>query len=162
MEKTHFNVLLFLVLFISLCNSNDYKYDDNNRYDENYDYDDQKSRDYTDYYSQEYDYYGHQNLIAPAPLPIQPPSQPGYYIFCYLVCSIIILLGISNSYHYLMYHSFCWTILGCHRKTLKDYPNQANSSAGTEVEILDFSDLTKNAPCLMIYIHPNLSVQEGF
>ena len=81
MEKTHFNVLLFLVLFISLCNSNDYKYDDNNRYDENYDYDDQNSRDYTDYYSQEYDYYGHQNLITPAPLPIQPPSQPGNQIF---------------------------------------------------------------------------------
>ena len=100
---------------------------------------------------------------AAAPLPIQPPSQPGNYIFCYLVCSIIILLGISNSYHYLMYHSFCWTILGCHRKTLKDYPNQANSSAGTKVEILDFSDPTKNAPCLMIYIHPDLlSVQEGF
>ena len=35
-----------------------------------------------DYYNQELnDYYGHQNLLAPAPLPIQPPSQPGNYIF---------------------------------------------------------------------------------
>ena len=73
MEKTHFNVLLFLVFFISLCNSNDYKYDDYNRYDENYDYYDQKSRDYTDDYSQEYDYYGHQNLLAPAEFPVPPP-----------------------------------------------------------------------------------------
>ena len=68
MEKTNFNVLIFLVLFISLCNSNDYKYDD-----ENYDYYDQKSRDYTDDYSQEYDYYGHQNLLAPAEFPVPPP-----------------------------------------------------------------------------------------
>ena len=160
MEKTNISLLLFLFSLTSLCNSqsDDYDYDTYN-YDQ-YNYDQNNYDEYD--YNEKYDYYGHQNLIAPAPLPIQPPSQPGYYIFCYLVCSIIILLGISNSYHYLMYHSFCWTILGCHRKTLKDYPNQANSSAGTEVEILDFSDLTKNAPCLMIYIHPNLSVQEGF
>ena len=76
MDKTYFNILLFLVFFISLCNSNDYKYDDYNRYDENYDFDDQKSRDYTDYYSQEYDYYGHQNLLAPAAFPIPPPLIP--------------------------------------------------------------------------------------
>ena len=40
MGKTYFNILLFLVFFISLCNSYDYKYDDynNNKYDENYGY----------------------------------------------------------------------------------------------------------------------------
>ena len=75
MEKRHFNVLLFLVLFISLCNSNDYKYDDYNRYDESYDYYDQKSRDYTDDYSQEYDHYA-AFPIPPSLIP-PPPPQPG-------------------------------------------------------------------------------------
>ena len=68
MEKTNFCVLLFfLVILSSLCNSQDYEYDDYN-YNENY--------DYTDDYSQELnDYYG-QNLLAPAPLPIPPPPPP--------------------------------------------------------------------------------------
>ena len=68
MEKTNFCVLLFfLVILSSLCNSQDYEYDDYN-YNENY--------DYTDDYSQELnDYYG-QNLLAPAPLPIPPPPTP--------------------------------------------------------------------------------------
>ena len=40
----------------------------------NYDYYNQKSKDYTDDYSQELnDYYGNQNLIAPPTSPIPPP-----------------------------------------------------------------------------------------
>ena len=68
MKKTNFCILLlFLSILSSLCNSQDYEYDDYN-YNENY--------DYTDDYSQELnDYYG-QNLLAPAPLPIPPPPPP--------------------------------------------------------------------------------------
>ena len=68
---------------MSLCHSDDYKYDDYqyDEYHENYDYDNQKLEDYTDDYSQDYDYYTNQNLLAslnppptpPAPLPPQPP-----------------------------------------------------------------------------------------
>ena len=94
MEKTNLCILLFVVLLTSLCNSNDYNYDDYkyNEYnydDENYDYyHNKKSEDYTEELN---DYYGHQNLLAPAPFPIAPlfnspsppPSlpQPGNYIF---------------------------------------------------------------------------------
>ena len=69
MGKTYFRILLFFVFIISLCNSQDYEYDENyDYYNENY-----------DYYSQELnDYYGHQNLLAPAPPPpfIPPPPTP--------------------------------------------------------------------------------------
>ena len=88
MEKTYFRILLFFVFITSLCNSQDYEYDENyDYYNENY--------DYTDDYSQEInDYFGNQNLLAPAPspppfIPPLPPSptppppspQPGKYIF---------------------------------------------------------------------------------
>ena len=80
MGKTYFNILLFLVFFISLCNSYDYKYDDynNNKYEENYKYYDHYHWDYyTDDNSQELnDDYGHQNLLAPAAFPISPPLTP--------------------------------------------------------------------------------------
>ena len=89
MDKTYFSILLFLVFLTLLCHSEDYTYD------EYYDYYNQNSKDYTDDYSQELDdYYGNQNLLAPAPIPPQfipppppspmppPPSpQPGKYIF---------------------------------------------------------------------------------
>ena len=69
MEKTNLSILFFLFLLTSLCNSQDYEYDENyNYYNENY-----------DYYSQELnDYYGPQNLLAPAPPPpfIPPPPPP--------------------------------------------------------------------------------------
>ena len=74
MEKTNLSILFFLFLLTSLCNSQDYEYDENyNYYNENY-----------DYYSQELnDYYGPQNLLAPAapppfipPLPPSPPPPP--------------------------------------------------------------------------------------
>ena len=70
MEKTYFRILLFFVFITSLCNSQDYEYDENyDYYNENY--------DYTDDYSQEInDYFGNQNLLAPAPSPIQPPFIP--------------------------------------------------------------------------------------
>ena len=59
MEKTNFNILFFLVLLTSLCDSQDYSdYYDTNYYDENY------------------DYYEHQNLLAPAPIPILPQTPP--------------------------------------------------------------------------------------
>ena len=90
MEKTNLSILFFLFLLTSLCNSQDYEYDENyDYYNENY--------DYTDDYSQEInDYFGNQNLLAPAPSPIPPPfipplppsptspppsPQPGKYIF---------------------------------------------------------------------------------
>ena len=71
MEKTNSSILFFLFLLTSLCNSQDYEYDENyDYYNENY-----------DYYSQELnDYYGPQNLLAPAPpppfIPPLPPSPP--------------------------------------------------------------------------------------
>ena len=66
MEKTNLSILFFLFLLTSLCNSQDYEYDENyNYYNENY-----------DYYSQELDDYYGQNLLAPAPLPIPPTPPP--------------------------------------------------------------------------------------
>ena len=78
MMKTYFNILLFLVFFISSCNSNDYKYDDYNKYDENYEYYDHYHWDYyTDDNSQKSnDYYGNQNQLAPPAFPISPPLTP--------------------------------------------------------------------------------------
>ena len=68
MQKTYFMILLFFVFITSWCNSQDYEYDENyDYYNENY-----------DYYSQELnDYYGPQNLLAPAAPPpfIPPPAQ---------------------------------------------------------------------------------------
>ena len=79
---------------MSLCHSDDYKYDDYqyDEYHENYDYDNQKLEDYTDDYSQDYDYYTNQNLLAslnppptpPAPLPPQPPmGKMTFFLFRY-------------------------------------------------------------------------------
>ena len=70
MEKTNFCILLlFVVILTSLCNSQDYEYDDYNHYD--YDY------DYTDDYSQELNDYYDQNLLAPPNPPLLPPiPQP--------------------------------------------------------------------------------------
>ena len=85
MEKTYFRILSFLVFITSLCNSQDYAYDENyDYYNENY--------DYTDYSQEINDYFGNQNLLALAPSPIPPPlppsptppppsPQPGKYIF---------------------------------------------------------------------------------
>ena len=61
MEKTNFSILLFLFLFTSLCDSQDYTYDEYNYYYDEYNYD---------------NYNGYQNLPAPAPLPISPPTHP--------------------------------------------------------------------------------------
>ena len=76
MERTNFCIFLFLAFLSLLCNSEDYKYDDYkyNEYnydDENYYYHNKKSEDYTEELN---DYYGHQNLLAPAPLP--KPQSP--------------------------------------------------------------------------------------
>ena len=67
MEKTYFRILSFLIFITSLCNSQDYEYDENyDYYNENY-----------DYYSEELnDYYGQQNVLAPGPSPIPPPFIP--------------------------------------------------------------------------------------
>ena len=85
MEKTNISLLLFLFSLTSLCKSqsDDYNYDNYN--DDQYNYDQNNYDEYD--YNEKYDYYGqNQNLLAPTPLPIQPPSQPGNYIFvCYLV-----------------------------------------------------------------------------
>ena len=87
MEKTHFCILLFLAFLASLCNSNDYEYD-NYKYDEydyeNYDYNNQKPEDYTDDYSQGLNDYYDQNLLAPQnppPLPMPPPPPMGKMTF---------------------------------------------------------------------------------
>ena len=91
MGKTYFRILLFLVFITSLCNSQDYEYDENyDYYNENY-----------DYYSQELnDYYGHQNLLAPAPPPpFIPPTLPprtGNYML------IMIRFMENNNYTYLL------------------------------------------------------------
>ena len=61
MEETNFSILLFLFLFTSLCYSQDYTYDEYNYYYDEYKYD---------------NYNGYQNLLAPAPLPISPPTPP--------------------------------------------------------------------------------------
>ena len=74
MEKTNLSILFFLFLLTSLCNSQDYEYDENyDYYNENY-----------DYYSQELnDYYGPQNLLAPAPPPpFIPPLPPVDFNSC--------------------------------------------------------------------------------
>ena len=90
MEKTYFSILLFLVFITSLL-CQDYQYDENyDYYNENY-----------DYYSQELnDYYGHQNLLAPAPPPpfIPPPLPPrtGNYML------IMIRFMENNNYTYLL------------------------------------------------------------
>ena len=91
MEKVNFSILLIILCLKSLCNADDYNYDDYMYNEYNY---------YTDDYSQESnDYYEHQNLLAPAPIPppfIPPPPpsstppppspQPGKYIgICLLV-----------------------------------------------------------------------------
>ena len=77
MDKTNSCILLFVVFLTSLCNSQDYRYDDYNS--DEYDYNNQQPEDYTDDYSQElYDYYD-QNLLAPSnplPLPPTPPAPP--------------------------------------------------------------------------------------
>ena len=67
---------LFLVFLTSLCNSEDYKYDDYKYYDEKYDYDNQKPDYYTDEYNQESNDYYDQNLLAPPNPPQLPPSPP--------------------------------------------------------------------------------------
>ena len=102
MEKTNLSILFFLFLLTSLCNSQDYEYDENyNYYNENY-----------DYYSQELnDYYGHQNLkllelqqrlhhlenlLAPAPPPPPLPPRTGNYIL------IMIRFMENNNYTYLL------------------------------------------------------------
>ena len=76
MEKTNICILLFLIFLTSLCNSNDYIYDNYNYDEYNYDYDNQKSEDYTDYYNQGFnDYY---DLAPPNPplLPLPIPTPP--------------------------------------------------------------------------------------
>ena len=67
MEKTYFRILLFLVFITSLCNSQDYEYNENyNYYNENY-----------DYYSQDLnDYLGNENRFGPGPSPVPPPFIP--------------------------------------------------------------------------------------
>ena len=71
MEKTNFCILLFfLIILSSLCNSQDYEYE-NYKYDDDYNY----NENYDDYSQELNDYYG-QNLLAPAPLPIPPPAPP--------------------------------------------------------------------------------------
>ena len=61
MEKKNFCILLlFVVILTSLCNSQDYEYDDYN-YNEYYDYNNQKPEDYTDDYSQDSNDYYDQN-----------------------------------------------------------------------------------------------------
>ena len=74
MEKTNSCILLFLVFLTSLCNSQDYRYDDYN-YDE-YDYNNQNPEDYTDNYSQDLNDYYDQNLLVPTNLPLPPPPSP--------------------------------------------------------------------------------------
>ena len=64
MEKTNFCSLLLFLVFATLCNSQEYEYDDYN-YNENY--------EYTDDYSQELNDYFDQTLLAP---PIPPPLPP--------------------------------------------------------------------------------------
>ena len=75
MEKTNFCILSLILLLSSLCNSQDYEYDDYKYYDENYDYNFQKPEDYTDDYSQDLNDYYDQNLLAP-PNPPPPPPRP--------------------------------------------------------------------------------------
>ena len=62
MEKKYFSILLIHVLLTSSSDSDDYNYYDDYAYDE------------YNYYDEKYDYYGDQNLPAPAPIPIFPPT----------------------------------------------------------------------------------------
>ena len=99
MENTNFSLLLFLFSLTSLCKSqlDDYNYDNYN-YDQ-YNYDETNYDEYN--YNEEYDYYGqNQNLLAPAPLPIQPPPQPGNY-FCNW-CSVFRFSFQATPHFYLM------------------------------------------------------------
>ena len=71
--KKQISALYYLwVFFVSLCNSQDYKYNDYN-YDQYSEYNNQKPEDYTDDYSQQLNDYYNQNLLAPS---IPPPPQP--------------------------------------------------------------------------------------
>ena len=82
MEKTSFCIFLFLVFLTSLCNSNDYKYYDDYKYDDyiyDYDYDNQKPEDYIDDYSQELNEYYDQNLLAPPNPPAPPMSKMTFF-----------------------------------------------------------------------------------
>ena len=87
MDKTNFCILLFVIFLTSLCNAQEYTYDDYN-YDA-YDYNNQQPEDYTDDYSQESNYYYDQNLLAPSnplPLPPIPPAPPmGKMTFFYIL-----------------------------------------------------------------------------
>ena len=83
MEKTNFCILLFLVFLASLCNSQDYPYDDYDDYNyDEYDYNNQKPGDYIDNYSQDLNDYYDQNLLAPPnsppvpPIPLPTPPPP--------------------------------------------------------------------------------------
>ena len=78
METTHFCILLFLVYLASICNSQDYKYDDYDDYNyDKYDYNNQKPGDYNDDYSQDlYDYYDQNLLVPPNPPPLPPIPPP--------------------------------------------------------------------------------------
>ena len=97
------SMLLFLLYLTSLCKAEEYDnyyYDDYN-YDRNYDYNNQESEDYTADYNQELnDYYGHQNVLAPAPPPpFIPPTLPprtGNYML------IMIRFMENNNYTYLL------------------------------------------------------------
>ena len=83
MGKTYFRILSFLVFITSLCNSQDYEYDDYN-YDDNYDYNFQKPEDYTDDYNQDLNDYYDQYLLAPLnpiPPPLPPPPPTGKITF---------------------------------------------------------------------------------
>ena len=87
MEKTNSCILLFVVFLTSLCNSDEYNYNDYKNdqynYDHYYDYNSKKPEDYTDDYSQGLNDYYNQNLLAPpntlpplpTSLPIPPPSS---------------------------------------------------------------------------------------
>ena len=82
MERTNFCIFLFLVFLTSLCNSNDYKYYDDYKYDDyiyDYDYDNQKPEDYIDDYSQELNEYYDQNLLAPPNPPAPPMSKMTFF-----------------------------------------------------------------------------------
>ena len=84
MEKTHFYISLFLVFLTSLCNSEDYKYDDYEYYDE-YNYNDnQKPDDYADDYSHESnDYYDHNLLVPLNPPVLLPPPMGKIIVFLF-------------------------------------------------------------------------------
>ena len=112
MEKKNFSIVLILVFLTSSCDTDDYN-NDNYKYDQ-YNYDEYNYDEYN--YDDKYDYYGHQNLLAPAPLPISPPTshpppppspppmpptpppKTGNYIFVYYLVTTSIV--IKNYIHY--------------------------------------------------------------